>query len=363
VLEGVNRITLKEIDTPSCGDGEVLVKVEACGVCRTDMKCFTRGQRDLKIPRVLGHEITGTAVKTGREVREIQEGDRLQVSPGITCGECKYCLQGLDNLCNHLQIMGFNYDGGFAQYLLVPSRGVKRGILNKIPSPITFEEAAMTEPLACSLNMQESLGVQKGDTVLIFGGGRLGILNARLARSRGAGPIILVEPLEKRIAGAKNLGFDYCINPLKTDALKEVMNITRNKGVDVVIPCCPDPRAFNSGLHMAAKKGRFGFFSGLTPEGPCPFDLNLIHYKEIKMVGGYGCSINHNKRALEILSRGKVEIKDIPIRAIKLEEIEKGLKMVEDMSELAVTILFKECDYDDQRKHERIWENNYPGNK
>lgn len=341
VLEDIGKITLKEIDTPLCGEGEVLVKVEACGVCRTDMKCFTRGQRDLKMPRVLGHEITCTAVKTGKEVKEIKEGDRLQVSPGITCGECEYCLQGLDNLCNQLQIMGFNYDGGFAQYLLVPAQGVKRGILNKIPSHITFEQAAMTEPLACSLNMQESLEVQKGDTVLIFGGGRLGILNARLARSRGAGPIILVEPLEKRIAGAKNLGFDYCINPLKTDALKEVMNISRNKGVDVVIPCCPDPRAFNSGLHMAAKRGRFGFFSGLTWEEPClSFDLNLIHYKEIKMVGGYGCSINHNKRTLEILSSGKVEIKDIPIRAINLEEIEKGLKMVEDMSELAVTILF-----------------------
>ncbi|RQD77198.1 MAG: alcohol dehydrogenase [Candidatus Syntrophonatronum acetioxidans] len=340
VLEKINKINLTEVEIPSCGAGEVLLKVEACGVCRTDMKSFTRGQRDLKLPRVLGHEIAGTVLKKGEGVENIKAGDRVQVSPGITCGKCEYCLQGRDNLCSHLQIMGFNYHGGFSQYLLVPSRGVKNNILHKIPSHLTFEEATMTEPLACCLNMQESLQVKEGDTVLILGGGRLGILNARLARARGAGPLVLVEPREERISLAEKMGFDYSLNPLKTHAQEEIMNITRSKGADVVIPCCPHPEAFNLGLHVAAKGSRFGYFSGLTPDKTFQVDLNLVHYKELQVVGGYGCSINHNRRALELLSRETVTVKDILTRFISLEEIEKGLKMIENMTELAVTVRF-----------------------
>jgi len=342
VLENLNNIKVKEVDTPECREDEILLKVEACGICRTDMKCFTMGQRDLKMPRILGHEISGAAVKVGSKVASINKGDRLQVSPGITCGECDYCRQGLDNLCNELKIMGFNYDGGFAQFLLVPSRGVRNGVLNRIPDNISSEEASMTEPLACCINMQESLNLGKGDTVLIFGGGRLGILNAKLARTKGAKKIILIEPHEKRALGppdGEKYEFDYCINPLKTDALKEVMRITKNKGVDVVITCCPGTEAFYSGLQMVAKRGRFGFFSGLTGNGLSLTDLNLIHYKELCVKGSYGCSIKHNSAALELLASGAIKVKDILGQTIGLDDIEKGLGMVENMAELSVTIV------------------------
>jgi len=369
VLESLKNIKVKEIETPECREGEVLLELKACGICRTDMKCFTRGQRDLKMPRILGHEITGTVARVetvgkkekaekaektkngtyglgglskSKELEKIKTGDRLQVSPGITCGECDYCLQGRDNLCNHLRIMGFNYNGGFAQYLLVPARGVENGVLNKIPPHLSFKEASMTEPLACCINMQESLQIDPGNTVLIFGGGRLGILNAKLARTKGAEKIILIEPEEKRFLGAKEAKeFDYYINPLKTDALRDVMKITKHKGADVVIPCCPDPEAFNSGLQMAAKRGSLGYFSGITPaDNSTQIDINLIHYKEIYVSGGYGCSINHNKTALELLASGTIKVKDMLGRTIGLDEIEKGLHMVENMTELSVTVLY-----------------------
>ena len=154
VLEGVQKLFIKQKEIPRCKAGEVLLQVKACSICRTDLKCYELGHRDLKLPRVLGHEIAGIVVETGSGVDKYKKGDRVQVSPG-SCGHCEFCLQGRDNLCRRLKIMGFNYDGGFAEYLLVPAEAVLAA--EHDPAPSCYEEASMTEPLACSLNMQEAL--------------------------------------------------------------------------------------------------------------------------------------------------------------------------------------------------------------
>lgn len=341
VLEDYNSICLKETEIPECGEEEVIVKIKATGICRTDMKCYTIGQRDLQLPRVLGHEITGTAAKVGKKVKKINTGDRVQVFPGISCGKCKYCLEGFENLCAQLEIMGFNYDGGFAEYLKIPSKGVKKGILIPIPGNLTYKEASMTEPLACCLNMQQALNITSKDTVLIFGAGRFGILNAKLSRTLGADKIILVEPDEKRLEMAEKYEFDYLINPQKSSTYKKIMQITGNKGVDVVIPCCPNPEAMNSGLLMAKKKGRIGYFSGIIADNnKTEVDVNLIHYKELLLVGSYGCSLNHNKNALELLSSKKIEVKDMITRIIDLENLEIGINKIKNQEELSIVVSF-----------------------
>lgn len=340
VLEGVQKLFIKHREIPRCNEGEVLVQVKACSICRTDMKCYELGQRDLKLPRVLGHEIAGVVAEIGSGVDQVKKGDHVQVSPGITCGHCEFCLKGQDNLCRQLKIMGFNYDGGFAEYLLVPAEGVRGGILNIIPPNITFEEASMTEPLACSLNMQEVLKITANDTMLIYGAGRLGILNALLAKNYGAKKVILIEPNETRLQKAGDFGFDYLINPVNSNVRKEILAITNNRGVDVVIPCCPETEAFNSGLQLLAPKGRFGFFSGLLSEESMKFDLNLVHYKELTMIGAYGCTIAQNKKALALLGSDAVSVREIISKVISLEEVERGIKMIKEMSQRSVVVSY-----------------------
>ena len=339
VLEGKEKMVLRDLPFPECGEEEVILRLEACGICRTDMKCYYTGQRDLKLPRILGHEISGTVFAMGKKVIGVTLGSRVQLSPGLSCGSCRYCRQGRDNMCDCLEIMGFNYDGGFAQYLRIPARGVKKGVLHEIPGGLTFAEASMTEPLACCVNMQESLGITFGDTVLVVGGGRLGILNAKLARLRGAEKVILFERNKQRRAAAQH-EVHYCFDPADPGVRQEILSITKGRGVDASIPCCPALAAMNISLQVLAKRGRFGFFSGLIHEEAFTVDLNLIHYKEITAVGCYGCSLKHNREALKFLVSGSVKVKDMITREITLGEVEEGIFFVRDLSELSVVILF-----------------------
>ncbi|MHB8126638.1 MAG: zinc-dependent dehydrogenase [Desulfitobacteriaceae bacterium] len=338
VLKGIEELSLMHVETPNCGPGEVLVKLAACGICRTDMKCFSQGQRDLRMPRILGHEIAGTVAEIGRGVTQVTVGERVQVAPGISCGSCRYCLRGQDNLCNSMQILGFHKDGGFAEYILVPAEGVRNGVLQRIPEHLSFSEAALTEPLACSINMQESLKVGEEDQLLIIGGGPLGILNAKLAKVNGVKNIILIEEKEWRLKRAENFEFDYLINPGKSNVSEEIMKVTEGMGVDVVIPCCPGIEPFALGLNLLAKRGRLGFFSGLIGGNSLGADLNLIHYKELFVSGAYGCSISHNKEALRLMAEEKVQVRNMITRRISLDEVLSGLEMVRNMAETSIVI-------------------------
>ena len=338
LLEGERNISFTEVEVPKCRTGEVLVEVKACGICRTDMKCYTMGQRDLSLPRILGHEITGVVAEAGEGVEKVSEGDRVQVHPGITCGKCSYCRRGWDNLCEHLSLMGFNYDGGFAEYVLVPAAGVENGILQVIPEGLTLEEATFTEPVACCINMQEALEVGAGDTVLVLGGGRFGILNAKLAVSRGAGRVILVEPDTERARLAESYPFDCCINPGHKDSLRKIKEVAGSGGVDVAVLCCPEGEAVELGVQALAKKGRFGYFSGLVYGNvPVP-QLNLVHYRELRVSGSYGCSLQHSREALKLIAEGETGVNDLITRTLGLSEVERGLSLAASRAELSIVV-------------------------
>lgn len=340
VLEAIEKLTLTNLETPQCGPGEVLIKTKACGICRTDLKCLMHGQKDLKTPRILGHEVAGTVVARGQSVNQVSIGDRVQVSPGIPCGTCNYCLRGQDNLCDSVQIIGFHVHGGFAEYLLVPSRGVKNGIIQTIPDHISYAEAALTEPLACSVNMQNSLVVSAEDSMLIIGAGPLGILNSKLARARGVKKIIVAEINERRLKNAEKFDFDYLINLDQKDLVNEIMLLTNGDGVDVAIPCCPGIEAFSQGINALGKRGRFGFFSGIIGNAALGFDFNMIHYKELSVSGAYGCSLSDNRNALGLIAENKVNVKNMITQRLSLDEIQSGLEMVRTMSETSIIVEF-----------------------
>jgi L-iditol 2-dehydrogenase len=337
LLEEAVKLSLKDMPMPECEDGGAVVRVEACGICRTDMKCYYRGQRDLHLPRILGHEIAGI-------VLEIKSGDgpepgsHVQVYPGLSCGSCRFCRQGFDNLCEHLEIMGFSSDGGFSAYLKIPPRGVAAGVLQPIPSGISFAEAAMTEPLACCINMLEALGVRAGENLVIFGAGRFGLLTAMLARLRGVKNLILFEPDQKRRLQAAEFGFRNCYDSRDSDIGKKLESLTAGSGIDAAVTCCPLPEVFSSAVNLLSKRGRVGFFSGLVGADLPGIDLNLIHYKELTVKGAYGCSIRHNRAALSMIGSGTVDVRPLITREIALDELRDGLLMVKNQSELSVVV-------------------------
>ncbi|MBE9483116.1 MAG: alcohol dehydrogenase catalytic domain-containing protein, partial [Chloroflexi bacterium] len=199
LLESPGRLVITQIPDPEPPAKGLVVKVEACSICATDIKMFKHGHRDLVYPRILGHEVAGVVIKTGTGDIPFRNGERVQIAPGITCNACPACQQGASNQCDHIGILGFTHHGGFAQYLLVPAESVACGAVNLIPSGLTFVEATFAEPLACCLNGQELVHLDSRDTVLILGAGPMGCLHTMLARAKGVRQILLAERSLKRI--------------------------------------------------------------------------------------------------------------------------------------------------------------------
>lgn len=327
ILTKPETLEITQRPLPICNEYDVVVKVDTCGVCRTDRKAFSMGQRDLVLPRILGHEITGTVARIGSKVTSFAVGNRVQVAPGLFCGECCYCTEGLDHLCQKIQIIGFHLDGGFCQYIHIPGKDREPVILNELPADLDMETASLTEPLACCINLQKRLALEEAKYIVIFGAGPLGILSAMLARVVSKAKIIMIESHPHRL----KIASQYCDYPLSTkkNVLNDVKEITKGVGADVVIPCCPGNEAFLMGLSLAAKRGRFGFFSGLVAQEGFPGAiLNLGHYRELEIIGAYGCSLRHNREALKLLASRKVDVRDIASLTVSWQELPRILSQL-----------------------------------
>lgn len=341
VLQDIGDLQVVEIPDPDLHGEDIVIKVKACGVCRTDWKAYTLGQRDLKLPRILGHEITGTIAAMPSADGRFRAGDQVQVSPGLPCGRCHYCRRGWDHLCAEQQVLGFNRDGGFAEYLQIPAQTAYLGVLNLIPEHISPAEASLVEPLACSLNMQESMDTGPADDLIIWGLGPLGILNARLARARGVANVIGIESNPTRYRFARELGLACCLNPERHNLAAEISLRTGRRGATAAITCCADANAWQELLHLLGKRGRLGYFSGLTGERHMlAGELNPIHYLELTVLGAYGCSTRHNRLALQMIAKGAVITRDIITRKIGLAEIETALKGMTHYQTLKTVVEF-----------------------
>jgi L-iditol 2-dehydrogenase len=320
LLKSPGVMELEDLPTPDCPPGGALLKIEACAVCGTDVKILQQGHRDLAYPRILGHEIVGRIVEIDR-ASGLKEGDLCQVWPGIACGSCRPCLRGTDNRCRSMKIMGFNFDGGFAEYMSLPEQSLPWGV-NLLPEGFDPALAALAEPLACCINGQELTGVSEGDVVLIYGAGPIGALHALLAELKGAGKVMIAERLPERIrviekhtrARVIDLSNDL-LNDLSidqsTDRSNELERIIQSEiggaGVDVILTATPEVKIDSAQLRLLAPGGRICIFSGPRPGNyEEQIDLRSMHYRELMIVGAYGCSSRQNRMAVELLTTGKI---------------------------------------------------------
>jgi L-iditol 2-dehydrogenase len=259
---------LREMARPVAGPGEVLIKVAACAVCGTDLRILSGGKtRGVVPPRVLGHEIAGTVVAMGEgaeALTPVKVGQRVTAAPGIPCLSCRFCNTGAENLCKRRTALGYRYDGGFAEYMVVPAIGVTHGILFPIPDRLSDVEAALAEPLACVMNGQRKSQVELGDVAVVIGAGPIGLMHLQLARLSGAHKVIVSEPSAQRRALAGELGASRTVDPTTESLAEIVLAETDGDGADVVVAAIGVAQIVNDLLKLARPGGRVNLLSRRT---------------------------------------------------------------------------------------------------
>ena len=297
-----------DIETPEAGPGELILSVRAATVCGTDLRILSgKKTKGVRFPSIIGHEFAGVVVQTGSGVTAFKNGDRVCMDPVIPCRACSYCKAGLENVCLNRQAMGYEFDGGFAEFVRIPAIALTSGNVFKMPNGMSFEAAALSEPLACCINGQKNAQVGLGDSVLIMGAGPIGLMHAALAKAAGARQVIISEPNASRRQAALERGVNHACDPMKESLLDFVKQRTDGLGADVVILAIGVPALANEALSIVRKGGRVNLFAGFSQGDMSSIDVNLIHYNEITVTGASALTRQGYELALHMLSSGQID--------------------------------------------------------
>lgn len=323
IYNGKKNIKIRDIPKPEIGDNEVLLKVKACSICGTDRKIFEYGHFKIKEKneQILGHEISGVIEEVGGKVDYYEKGMRVALAPNVGCGFCEVCRKGLEQLCLDYNAFGISWPGGFAEYVKIPEIAIKHGNLVEILESLSYEEAAIIEPLSCCYNAYESLNVRPGESLLIFGAGPMGILHLILNKHLGIGMTIVVDIDEKRLKLSQGFGADYLIKS-GFRIKKTIMNLTNGMGVDNIITAASVPEIQKEALEFIAINGKINFFAGL-PVGREEIKLNsnIIHYKQLRITGTTGASLKQFRQTVKLSQNAGFNIKKIITKKIDVEEL------------------------------------------
>lgn len=335
-------VRLEDVPEPICGPEEVKIRVRNCSACGTDVKIRNNGHVNITRVTTMGHEIAGEIVEVGAEARGgFKVGDRVQVIAAVPCGDCHECKKGWMAVCANQTSVGYQYDGGFAEYMIVPKEVLKVDGLNLIPENVGFDEASAVEPFACAINAQEQLGIEEGDFVVVFGAGPIGCMHIRIARGvHKAGTIVLVDINADRLKmSADAVKPDATIDASEVDVIAEVMRMTGGRGADVVITATPANINQEQAISMAARNGRISFFGGLPKTDPfIKCDSNLVHYRQLHIHGANGSAPAHHKAALEYISSGAIPVKDLITRRVSLKNALEAFDIVALGEAIKVTV-------------------------
>ncbi len=307
-LVGVREFEIREIPDPvPPGDGLVL-KVEACGVCGSDLRRWKEGPPPGVDGITPGHEVAGAVVEVGKEVTRYSPGDRLAIAPDVHCSQCYYCQRGMYNLCDDLRLVGITpgYPGGFAEKMVLTGEILANGIVHHMPQGLAYEVAAIAEPCCSVLAMHQKAGTGLGDTVVVLGAGPIGCLHVAIAKARGASGIVS-EPIGRRREMIQAFGPDVVIDSTSEDVIARVRELTGGLGADIVVCANPVASTQTQAVEMVRKAGRVVLFGGLPKANPMTtLDGNIIHYGEIEVVGAFSYHPTYHELALDLLNRGVI---------------------------------------------------------
>jgi len=318
-----NDVRLEEMPTPKIGSGELLMRIEASGICGSDLLEWYRLP---KVPLVLGHEVAGVVAAVGDGVERYHAGDRISVAHHVPCNTCHYCLTGHHTVCETLRRTNFD-PGGFAEYVRLPAINVDRGIF-PIPDEMSFEEATFIEPLACVLRGQRLAHMQPGHSVLVMGSGITGLLHIKLARALGAAQIVATDIADYRLEAASRFGADV-ITHARDYTPAYLKQVNDGRLADLVIICTEATSAITQALQSVERGGTILFFASVSPGVTISLSLNDLFFRnEITLTSSYGGSPADYAKALELISSGRVYVRDMITHRLGLAETGLGFQLI-----------------------------------
>ncbi len=334
LLQGPLSFKIEAMDKPKLKSTDVLVKVVACGVCGTDVEAYLGHQPrgwTITYPFRMGHELAGTVVEVGSDVTDVKVGDRVVPDGRLPCGSCHYCRRGQFSAC---QNQGYS-SGGLSQYAAYPSRNVV-----KIPASVSFEEAAMTEPLACVINGQSKLNVTPGAVAVVIGDGPIGLMHLQMLKHRGAYTVMAgVTP--HRLEAARQLGADVVADNASDDVAALVREVSAGRGADIVVNAVGKAFALKQAIDLAGRGGQVLFFAA-TMQPAVELDIDLVHYKELALRGTYDSTIANSEDALNLISKGIVKVAPLISHRLPLEDVLRGFEIARNQEGLKVLIIHEE---------------------
>ena len=335
---GNQQIEIRQLPEMEPGEGQVLLKVCACGVCGTDVHIYEggKGSAEVKPPVILGHEFSGFIEKIGPGVEGLKVGQLVTVDPNIYCGKCLPCRQGQKQMCHHMGAVGVNMDGGFADYCLAPYAQCV-----VVPENTDPELAAMAEPLACCLHGIDRAGIRPGENVLVIGGGTIGQIMLQLARLAGAAKVVLSEPVAKRRELAVELGADAAIDPLNENLNERLYEIFGSEGADVVIECVGNPRTSAQAIDAAARCGRILLFGVPHPEAILQTKMHPIFQKELTIMGSF-VNPDTQSRAVALIASGQLNLKPLITHRYPVSQLEDAINMQTSAESIKVLVVTEE---------------------
>ncbi len=316
-------IRIEEAPIPKIGPGELLLRIEASGICGSDVMEWYRIN---KAPLVLGHEIAGEVVEVGQSVDRYKKGDRVVASHHVPCNTCRFCLKGHHTVCDTLRQTSFD-PGGFSEYVRLPAINVDRGVY-PIPGGVSWEEASFAEPLACVLRAQRMAGLGPGDTVAVIGTGMAGLLHIQLACAMGATRIAAIDISRDRLMAAKRFGADTAIHA-EEDVVSEIRRLNDGWLADKVLVCSGAKSANLQALQLVERGGTVLFFAPTEPDVTIPISINDVFFgNDVTLVTSYAGSPADHIAALELIHARRVRVDEMISHRLSLEETGRGFELV-----------------------------------
>ncbi len=344
LLKSPGHLAVENVEVPPLQPGEVLLKVDACALCGTDKRVLA-GEKPVSVP-IIGHEIAGTVTAVGQGVDpSVRPGNRYAVQTVIGCGHCPMCAQHRENLCeNGFTAIGYAYNGGFAESIVIPAQAVKQGCLIALPAGIDADLGTLLEPLSCAINGLRYLPLEGMDHVGVVGAGVIGVLNGLVARARGAKRVTIFNRSAGKLDLIAQLGlpFDDLVDMGKTNPEEWIQRETRGRGLDGVILSASEKTVVGRALPWLARNGHMSLFAGM-PKQDCvlPLDLNLIHYRELHLHGANSSVRRDYEEALGFLASGKIDGKALITHRFPLKQFIEAVAVQADNRAKSLKVIIR----------------------
>lgn len=329
VLHAPGDIRIENVTNPKIKENEVLVQIYSCGICGTDFHVY-KGEREVQLPLIQGHEIAGKVVEIGKNVSKNLLNERVTIEPNFTCGKCFFCKTGRYNLCRNRQTLGLTIPGGFCEYVAVPQEYVW-----KMSENISYDEGAIVEPLTVGFHAVERANIRLGQRVVVFGLGIIGLSIVQCAKHAGA-QVCAVDLVESRLELAKNLGADKTLNASIGEVILESDINEWSKGyIDVTFEAVGVPAVQEHALRMVRPGGKVI----LVGQSASPMKLSslFVTRREIEIIGSLACLLDF-PIVIEMLDRGVIKGKPLITHRFKLEEVKKAYEMIENKEAIKVVL-------------------------